>query len=137
MQITNRRKLTLFIIIRSQYVKEKVLIDFLHSFRNFSLFSQRKQAIFGIKIPIFAIFDPLRANNASWRVVNHCIDQCEHRRTRIHNFHGIFGADKHFFSKNRDIFGRNWPFQGGRFMKRISFSTVMMIEHVKTTSNPL
>ena len=84
-------------------MKVKVLINIKHSFQFFLPFSQRKQAIFRIKIPILAIFDHLLAKNTSCRLIYDRIDKYECVGTRIHYFHGIFDVENHFFSKNRDI----------------------------------
>ena len=77
------------------------------------LFSQRKQAIFGIKIPIFAIFDHLLAKKTSCRIINDHMDECARGGTRIHYFHGIFDVENLFFSAKVEIFQAEiWRFRG-------------------------
>ena len=91
--------------------------QFLHSFQIFLPLSQRKQAIFRIKIPILAIFDHLLAKNTSCRVINVRIDKYECVGTQIHYFNGIFDVENHFSAKIELFQAEFCRFRGGRFMK--------------------
>ena len=92
-----------------------------YAIRDFSLLSRRfswvfyffhreNKVIIYVKIPIFANFDHSLAENTSCRVIRLQIDKWHHGGTQIHYLFGIFDAEEHFFSKNRDISGWNWPF---------------------------